>query len=77
MIVLENSPEIAKFVNDQGNGCRLMAKGKKHGSTRPVWLIAVKERMVGFYSDYSTQFNNTLVMIWCKFLIIGTIVLLR
>ena len=30
-------------------------------STRPAWLIAVKERMLEFYSD-STQFINTLTL---------------
>ena len=29
---------------------------------RPAWLIAVRERMLEFYSDQTTQFINTLAL---------------
>ena len=41
---------------------------------QPTWLTAVRERLLEFYSDYTSQFINMFWhWIWYKFLMVGTI----
>ena len=54
---------IARFINNEENGCRFEGQRKETWIyTRPAWLIAVRERMLEFYSDGTTQFINTLAL---------------
>ena len=63
MIILETSHRYARFVNDEENSCRFEGQRKETWIyTWPAWLIAVRERMLEFYSDSTTQFINTLAL---------------
>ena len=49
-------------VNYEGKGCRFEDEGKRPGyvHARPAWLIAVREKLLGFYFDLLCQSTERL-----------------
>ena len=63
MVVLEPAIDALDSFNDGENGSRSQGLGKETRIyTWPTWLIAVKERMLEFYLDWTTQLFSTLVL---------------